>query len=67
MGGARGMHKGEEQCIQGNQKARYRLEDLGVLGVQYGYKWGRVGWSHLSEDREKWWAVVNTVMNMDVP
>jgi hypothetical protein len=31
MGGARGMHKGEEQCIQGNLKARYRLEALDYL------------------------------------
>jgi len=36
MSGSRGMYeyRGEEQCVQRNLKARYRLEDLTVLGVQ---------------------------------
>lgn len=39
----------------GKPEGKIALEDLGVLGVQYqdGSKWGRVGWSHLSEDRDK--------------
>jgi hypothetical protein len=24
---------------------------------------GGKGWMHLAQDRDKWWAVVNTVMN----
>jgi hypothetical protein len=28
---------------------------------------GGVGWIDLSEDRNRWWAVVNAVMNLRVP
>jgi hypothetical protein len=28
---------------------------------------GDVDWIHLAQDRDKWWAVVNTVMNLQVP
>jgi len=26
-----------------------------------------VGWIDLAQDRDKWWAVVNTVMNLRIP
>jgi hypothetical protein len=29
--------------------------------------WKGVDWMHLIQDRDKWWAVVNTVMNLRVP
>jgi hypothetical protein len=29
--------------------------------------WECVNWMHLAEDREQWWALVNTVMNHWVP
>jgi hypothetical protein len=29
--------------------------------------WEGVGWHHVAEDRDHWWAVVNTVMNHEVP
>jgi hypothetical protein len=35
--------------------------DLGEIG------WKFVEWMHLSQDREQWRAVVNTVMNLWVP
>jgi hypothetical protein len=29
--------------------------------------WDGVGWMHVDQDRDQWWAVVNTVMNFGVP
>jgi len=29
--------------------------------------WEVVDWMHAAEDRDNWWAVVNTVMNLLVP
>jgi hypothetical protein len=28
--------------------------------------WGSVDWTQLAQDRDQWWAVVNTVMNLRV-
>jgi hypothetical protein len=35
--------------------------DLGEIGF------GDVDWIHLAQDRDKWRALVNTVMNLRVP
>jgi len=29
--------------------------------------WEVVDWIHLAQDRDKWWVVVNMVMNLWVP
>jgi hypothetical protein len=29
--------------------------------------WEDVDWMHLAQDRDQWWAVVNTVMNIRDP
>jgi hypothetical protein len=34
--------------------------DLGEIG------WGVVEWIHLAQDRDRWWALVNAVMNLRV-
>jgi hypothetical protein len=51
-------------------KERDHLEDLGIDG-RMGSKWtlgrlvgGGVDWIHLAQDRDCWWTVVNTVMNL---
>jgi hypothetical protein len=35
--------------------------DLGERG------WEGLEWMHLAEDREQWWAAVNTIMKFRVP
>jgi hypothetical protein len=35
--------------------------DLGEI------EWEGADWIHLAQDRNQWWAVVNTVMNLRVP
>jgi hypothetical protein len=30
-------------------------------------RWGGVDWIHLTQDRDQWRAVMNTVMNLRVP
>jgi hypothetical protein len=52
-------------------KERDRLEDQGVDG-RVGSTWtlgdwlGGVEWIHLAQDRDRWRAVVNAVMNLQV-
>jgi hypothetical protein len=29
--------------------------------------WDVVGWINVTQDRDQWWALVNTVMNLWVP
>jgi hypothetical protein len=35
--------------------------DLGEIG------WDGLDWVDLAQDRDQWWALVNTVMNLRVP
>jgi len=29
--------------------------------------WEGMDWIHLTQDRDQWWALVNTAMNLGVP
>ena len=29
--------------------------------------WGGIDWTDLAQDRDRWWALVNSVMNLRVP
>jgi hypothetical protein len=74
VGGTCGTHGRGEECVQGflmgkpEEKRplggpRRRWEDgiridLGEIG------WGSVDWIQLAQDRDRWWAFVNTVINL---
>jgi hypothetical protein len=54
-------------------KGRDHLEDLGIRwegNVRLDVRetgWDSVDWIHLTQDRNQWWALMNTVMNIWVP
>jgi hypothetical protein len=48
---------------------RDQLEDQGIDGIRMDLRetgWGSVDWIQLAQDRDRWRAVVNTVMNLRV-
>ena len=56
----------------GNLKERDRSENLGVDGRIILKDLKEIGWEGVdcicpARDRDKWWAVVNAVMNLRVP
>jgi len=56
----------------GNLRERVHLEDPGVDGLiilRWVFrKWvGGMNWFDLGQDRHRWWARVNAVMNLGVP
>jgi hypothetical protein len=76
MVGACGAHGGGEGCIQhfgwrpeGRRplgRPRRRWEDNIKMDLrEIGF--GDVDWIHLAQDRDRWRALVNTVMNLRVP
>jgi hypothetical protein len=76
MGGAFSTYRGEERCIQGfvgrpegNSalgRSRRRWKDNIRMGLQE-VGWGRTDWINLAQDRDRWRALVNVVMNIRVP
>jgi hypothetical protein len=47
-------------------RPRRRLEDKIQMDLrEIGF--GDVNWIHWDQDRDRWWALVNTVMNLRVP
>jgi hypothetical protein len=47
-------------------RPRFRRED----NIKVNLKktgWKSVDWIHLAQDRNQWWDLVNTVMNLRVP
>jgi hypothetical protein len=52
------MGKAEGKRPLGRSRCDGIKMDLGEIG------WGSVEWIQLAQDRDRWWAVVNTVMNL---
>ena len=72
MGGTCGTYAGGK-CMGEGMKGKGQLEDVGVtkriilmkrLSKEIG--WKGTGWNNLAQDKNKWWAVANTVMNLCV-
>jgi hypothetical protein len=59
MGEARGAYN-----ILGRPRCRW--ED-NIKMIRREIRFGDVDWIHLAQDKDRWWAVVNTVMNLRVP
>jgi hypothetical protein len=49
----------------GDLKGGDHQKDLGVDGWTTGFE--DMDWIHWAQDRDRWWALVNTVMNLRVP
>jgi hypothetical protein len=47
-------------------RLRRRWEDNIRMDLRY-IRWGGMEWINLAQDRNKWRALVNTVMNLRVP
>jgi hypothetical protein len=63
---------GERRRIQGFVRKRGHLEDLGKDGsimLKWIFKkWDRgMDWIGLAQDRDRWWALVNALMNLRIP
>ena len=55
--------KPEEKRLYG--RLRHRWENINLVRKETGCE--RVDWIATARDRDKWRAVVNTVMNLQVP
>jgi len=73
MGGTCSTYGGEERVLLRNLRDRYHLGDPGVdvrIILRWTFrKWdgGEMDWIDLAEDRDRWRALVNVVMNLWVP
>jgi hypothetical protein len=68
MGGIKNAYKilvGKPEGKRPTGRPRLRWQDIIMDLKETG--WECVDWIHLAQDRDKWRAVVNTVMNLRVP
>jgi hypothetical protein len=74
VGGARGSHGRGLESVQGfggkASKERDHLEDPrrrwedGIRMDLREIDWGGIDWIQLSQDMDRWWSLINTVMNL---
>ena len=76
MGGACSTYGGRESCIQGlvgkpeGKRPRGRPGRRWEDNIKTDFQevgCGRVDWIDLAQDRDRWRALVNSVMNLRVP
>jgi len=48
------------------RRPRHRREDNIRMGLRE-IGWEGVGWTHLAQEGDQWWVLVNTVMNLRIP
>ena len=69
MGESRGAYRvlvGKREGIRPFGRPRHRWGDNDKMGPQT-VGWGRMDWIDMARDRERWWALVNVVMNIRFP
>ena len=65
----RGVHKvlvGKPEGKRALRRPRRRWKDNITMDLQE-VGWGCGDWMELAQDRDRWWALVSTVMNFRVP
>jgi hypothetical protein len=66
VGGAYKILVGKPEGRRPLGRPRRRWEDNIKMDIRE-IVFGDVDWIHLARDRDRWWALVNTVMNLRVP
>jgi hypothetical protein len=68
-----GEGRGEYRILVGRTEGRRplarpkrRWEDNNKMYLQE-VGWGNMDWIDMAQDRDRWWALVNAVMNLRVP
>jgi hypothetical protein len=69
MGAGRGVYRVLVGTLEGKRplgRPRRRWEDNIKMDLQEG-GCGGMDWVELAQDRDRWWSLVNAVMNLRVP
>jgi len=66
MGGMKNVLVGKPEGKGPLKRPRHRWEDTIRMNLTKTW-WKVVDWIHLAQDRDKWRALVDTVMNLRVP